>query len=100
MDITGGASPEQYEKCMDAIGPLPDVHSVIVLIGPLTGICALSPVCQAVRNLANDSDKTVIMGLLGGDEVYAAEKMLLVNGVSVFHHADNAAKTITECVFC
>lgn len=113
MDLTGGATPDQYQRCMDALAPLPDVHSVVVLICPLSGICPGSPVAQAVRSFAAETDKTVVMALLGGDELIAASKMLiragfyhpnlnssnLVAGVPVFHHSDNATASVAGFAF-
>jgi len=97
IDITGGATPEHYQRCLDVISTCPAVDSVIVVVGPLSGICPGSSVAQYVKNFTKScGGKPAVSVMLGGDELLAARKLLLRAGLPVFDTSDGAAAALTR----
>ncbi|KAH3744018.1 acetyl-coenzym A synthetase [Pelomyxa schiedti] len=95
LDLTGGASPECYQYCLDALATCEDVHSVIVIVAPLSGICPGTPVAQYIKQFKDRCDKTLVVAMLGGDELLCARKALVRDNIAAFNITDIAARTIT-----
>eukprot|EP01107_Rhizomastix_libera_P015911 TRINITY_DN6307_c0_g1_i1.p1 TRINITY_DN6307_c0_g1~~TRINITY_DN6307_c0_g1_i1.p1 ORF type:complete len:898 (+),score=307.96 TRINITY_DN6307_c0_g1_i1:22-2694(+) len=92
MDITGGASPEHYQKCLDAVRDLKNVDGVLVFCGPLA-ICAGSSIAQIISSFAQECpDKTVLACFMGGDELVNGTNILLRKGIPCFLQSDTACR--------
>ncbi|KAH3743622.1 acetyl-coenzym A synthetase [Pelomyxa schiedti] len=96
LDLSGGASPECYQYVLDALSQLEDVHSVMAIVAPLSGICPGTPVAQYLKQFKDRCpDKTLVVGMLGGDELLCARKALIRNHIAAFNVTDITARTIT-----
>jgi len=91
LDITGGALPDHYQKCLDEVGHLENVDGVLVFVGPLS-MCPPTTVAANLKSFAqHHPDKTLVGVFLGGDDCQGARSLLRRSGVPVFVFTDEAA---------
>ncbi|KAH3767376.1 acetyl-coenzym A synthetase, mitochondrial [Pelomyxa schiedti] len=91
MDLTGSATPENFQRCFEAMANLPDVDGVIVslvalpYIPPSTLVGSLKLLCQRTR-------KPVMVALFGYLDMENSRRILIEGGVPTYAYPDSSAR--------
>jgi acetyl coenzyme A synthetase (ADP forming)-like protein len=75
VDMLGSATPEQYAVCLRAMLADPGVQSLLVIIPP-PPMGTAGALAEAIIPLIQNTDKPVVVALIGGNSVSEAARLL------------------------
>ncbi len=99
VDILGDATPDLYEKTIDICLKDNQVGGLLVIVTPQAMTDTLGT-AKAILKVARETQKTLLVSLVGGKGVAEAGGVLQKNGVPVFEFPEKAVRTFTYLHRC
>lgn len=91
VDVIGDASPDRYEKALEAVIQDEGVDGALVILTPQSMTNALA-IAEAIVRITNRTHKPILCCFMGIFDVSAGVKHLQENGIPVYRFPEDAAK--------
>ncbi|KAL7717131.1 Acetyl CoA synthetase subunit alpha [Entamoeba marina] len=93
VDITGGATPGQFQNSLEVLKEDQGIDGVLEFVGPLT-VCPSTAVIQDIRGVSKQM--CVIPCLSGGSEIEGGKALTRQLKMPLFEFSDEAAKAYAQ----
>jgi len=92
IDILGDADPQRYVKTVKAAINDPGVNGVVIIYTP-QGAAKPIQIARAIIKHAKNSDKPVLIAMMGNEEVAKARQLFHENRIPAYDFPEEAVKT-------